>query len=548
MPELNFQGRSPEEAAARISAIADEGNANADDLRLIEALIGELSPDYRAEVGKLVSFQLGRVWTPLPGPQTWAYDCPADILFYGGQGGGGKTDLLLGLALNEHTKSLILRRINKEVKGLKNRVQEILGSDRGYSGQTGEWKLEGGRIIELGGCQNEDDKMGYQGRDHGLKAFDEITNFTESQFRFIIGWVRSVIAGERARVVVTGNPPINEGGLWVIDFWAPWLDPSHTNPAKPGELRWYTTIDGEDQAVDGPEPIWDGRRHIKPQSRTFLPATLEDNPYLEDAGYGSVLAALPKELRPAMRDGEFSRAIGSSAFQVLPTEWVQAAMDRWDENGKKDKKMTAMGVDVAAGGVDRTVLSRRYGAWFDNLIRVPGVETKKPSVVAGLITVHRRDGAVVIIDCGGGYGGGVVEMCEENGMTVVGHVGNERAHAVSADGQFTFHNRRTEVYWRFREALNPEQPDGSPIALPPDRAIFAELIMARWAPRVGTNEIKVELKDEIRKRLGRSPDDADALVMSWSEGNTLAVKRESRKSTPPVVKLGYAKMKRRGRR
>jgi hypothetical protein len=41
-------------------------------------------------------------------------------------------------------------------------------------------------------------------------------------------------------------------GLWVIKHWAPWLDPLHPRPARPGELRWFTTgPDGEDIEVDG---------------------------------------------------------------------------------------------------------------------------------------------------------------------------------------------------------------------------------------------------------------------------------------------------------
>jgi hypothetical protein len=49
-------------------------------------------------------------WIPNPGPQTDAYFCPADVLLYGGQGGGGKSDLGLGLAFTAHKRSLIMRR------------------------------------------------------------------------------------------------------------------------------------------------------------------------------------------------------------------------------------------------------------------------------------------------------------------------------------------------------------------------------------------------------------------------------------------------------
>jgi hypothetical protein len=47
------------------------------------------------------------------------------------------------------------------------------------------------------------------------------------------------------------NPP---EGFWVVKYWGPWLDKTHPNPAKPGELRWFTTVAGEDREVDGPGP------------------------------------------------------------------------------------------------------------------------------------------------------------------------------------------------------------------------------------------------------------------------------------------------------
>ena len=49
-------------------------------------------------------------WVPNPGPQAQAFLCEADELFYGGEAGGGKTDLGIGLALSAHKRSLLLRR------------------------------------------------------------------------------------------------------------------------------------------------------------------------------------------------------------------------------------------------------------------------------------------------------------------------------------------------------------------------------------------------------------------------------------------------------
>ena len=55
-----------------------------------------LTPQECAELDRLLAAE---IWAPLPGPQSDAYDSPADVLLYGGAAGGGKTDLLLGLAL-----------------------------------------------------------------------------------------------------------------------------------------------------------------------------------------------------------------------------------------------------------------------------------------------------------------------------------------------------------------------------------------------------------------------------------------------------------------
>ena len=68
-------------------------------------------------------------------------------------------------------------------------------------------------------------------------------------------WNRSPDPRQRCRVVVGSNPPTTSEGLWVIKHWGPWLGLLHPRPAKPGELRWFTTGEGgEDVEVDGPGP------------------------------------------------------------------------------------------------------------------------------------------------------------------------------------------------------------------------------------------------------------------------------------------------------
>jgi hypothetical protein len=126
-------------------------------------------------------------WVPNAGPQTEAFVCQADELFYGGEAGGGKTDLGIGLALTEHKRSLLLRRINKDAVKIKPRIEEILGHDSGYNGQLQRWRL-GERQIDIAGCEQVYDKQRFKGDPHDLIVFDEGTDFLESQYRFIIGW------------------------------------------------------------------------------------------------------------------------------------------------------------------------------------------------------------------------------------------------------------------------------------------------------------------------------------------------------------------------
>ena len=71
--------------------------------------------------------------------------------------------------------------------------------------------------------------------------------------------------------------------------------------------------------------------------------------------------------------------------------------------------------------------------------------------------------------------------------------------------------QRAEWLWRLREALDPVTGDN--LAIPDDRELLADLCAARW--QLTVRGIKVELKDEIIKRIGRSPDKGDSLVCAF---------------------------------
>ncbi len=378
-------------------------------------------------------------------------------------------------------------------------------------------------------------------------CIDEVAQVQEEVVRFHIGWLRSTKEGQRTRVVLGSNPPVNSIGEWLIPMFRPWLDPTHPKPAADGELRWYAKApDGEDIEVDGPKPVQfpGANSAVIPMSRTFIRARLSDNPYLSKTDYQSRLDAMDEPYRSAIRDGNFLGARKDQTYQVIPTDWVLQAQKRWQKRVPKDAAMSAIAADVGAGGGDRVVVSARYGVWFAPLVVVKGKEAPDGASQAALIARYRRDNCPVVIDMGGGYGGDVASIFKGNGTTVARFNGAEGSTARTKDGtNRIFENKRAEAWWRLREALNPDQKGGSDLELPNDLDLRSELTAPTYVP--DTVKVQIESKIEIRKRLGRSPDKADAVVMAFSPGESASKRQAMRLAheRPSRANVGYADVK-----
>ena len=459
-----------------------------------------------------------KLWVPNPGPQYDAYYCEADELLFGGEPGGGKTDLIIGLSLSEHTRSLVLRRTNKEAEKLPDRYEQIIGHRRGFNSTRGTWRI-GGRIVDMGGCENEKDKQKRKGIAHDLKAFDELPDFTRTQYEFIINWNRSTDPEQRCRVVATANPPTDPQGVWVIGRWGPWLDPSHPRQAKSGEIRWFKkNEDGDEVECAGLEWYVHNGMRVRSRSRTFIRSKLADNPDLAQTDYASTLASAGKEIR-GLAAGDFESALEDVPNQCIPTQWVRLAMHRRTPQHPPGIPMCAIGVDASGGGADPMVLAMRYDGWYHDMIEIQGKSIpieRAGKHCAGIITSYRRDKALIIIDMGGGYGGSTYEQLKENSIPVEMFKGAESSVRRTEDGQYYFKNKRTEAYWKFREALDPSRPGGSPIMLPDDLQLLADLT----APIFFEDRKMIELEPKVKvvARLGRSTDKGDAVVMAWMDG------------------------------
>ena len=525
------------------------------------AYVQSLTHEQKAALSEtIVSSRLG-IWAPSPGPQSLAYYSEADEVFYGGAAGGGKSSLIIGLALTQHRRSLILRRESTQLRGMVDDIARLLGSRDGLNKQDGQWrvppevsplqgpatasaKTDTAHLIEFGGVPNPGDEERHQGIPHDLLAFDEVTQLPEYIIDYLSTWNRSTDPSQRCRIVLTSNPPTpstayssSSTGLWLIRRYAPWLDPQYSDPlfkgpAKPGELRWYVTLDGKEREHPDGEPfeitIKEGpfkgsTETILPKSRTFIPARVGDNPYLSQTNYEATLQKLPEPLRSAMLYGDFSVSLSDKPLQLLPTEWVRAATARWELQSRANppptaapNEQTALGVDVSRGGGDKTVILPRYGSFIDKPIEIPSQQTLNGATVAAKIVEHRRDNAAVVVDANG-VGASVYDHLRNNTSigdtaTLRAYVGSERSLRRDRSGRYGFPNLRSQAYWMLREALDPA--NNPSLAIPPDDDLVQELLVLTWKEESG--RIRVMTKEEVIKQLGRSPDKADPLAMVWT--------------------------------
>ncbi len=461
----------------------------------------------------------------MPGPQTEAYYCEADELFYGGAAGGGKTDLLLGTALL-FRRVVIFRRVFPSLRAIIDRSRMLYNRAGvatpldSFNEGLYRWKFADGRSIRFGSIQYEKDVLDWQGQPHDFYGFDELPEFTQYQYTYVTGWLRHLDLRQgtkrrKPRIICTGNPPTTTEGRWVIDYWAPWIQ----KPVQcaPGELRWYTTIDGKEVEFPDGTPIEHRGEIIVPRSRTFIPASIEDNPYLLEAGYKARLQALPEPLRSKLLSGDFTAGVKDDPWQLIPTAWLEQAQERWKRLGadypiKKRMRLEQMGVDVSRGGRDRTVLTPRYEWFFGEQIVEQGTVTDDGPKVAGIILRHVKPDTVVCVDVIG-VGSSAYDAVKPYAKTFPFDATKKSTGKDKRSGVLGFYNLKSEAAWRLREALDPDTGDN--LAIPPDKKLTRELTSFHW--ELTTRGIKVESKEDIVDRLGFSPDLAESLFYAHAQ-------------------------------
>ncbi len=199
---------------------------------IVETFAGLSEPEREALISGALQATVGMKWLPLPGPQTQAYFSQADILLYGGEAGGSKTDSGLGLAFTAHQRSLFCRRQYTDMGAAVTRALEINGTRAGFNGAPpAKLTTPDDRIIEFFAAHQPGDEQRRQGQPVDLLVIDEAAQFLWSQIRLMMGWVRSTDPDQRCRTLLASNPPLSSEGIWMVEEFAPWLDPSHPDPA-----------------------------------------------------------------------------------------------------------------------------------------------------------------------------------------------------------------------------------------------------------------------------------------------------------------------------
>jgi hypothetical protein len=247
--------------------------------------VEQLTPNVKEHVKENVIFQ------PNEGPQTQFLAASEREVFYGGARGGGKSYAMLIDPLRychkENHRCLLLRRSMPELRDMINHSQRLYG--RAFPGakwreQEKEWRFPSGARIEFGYAENLTDVLRYQGQSYTWIGIDELPQYpTPEIYNFLRSSLRSVDPEIPVYMRATGNPG-NIGSIWVKDMFV--------DPAEPGK-RFDVIID----TVVGQKKI----------TRRFIPAKLQDNPYLmQTDDYLVMLSSLPEVQRKQFLEGDWS--------------------------------------------------------------------------------------------------------------------------------------------------------------------------------------------------------------------------------------------------
>ena len=227
---------------------------------------------------------------PNDGPQTDFLAAPEKDVLYGGAAGGGKSFAMLIDPLrschNPVHRALILRRSMPELRELIDKSRELY--PKAFPGAKFReveklWNFPSGAKIEFGFLEKDADVYRYQGQAYSWIGFDEITHLpTEFGWNYLASRLRTTDPDLQTYLRCTANP----GGIGAHWVKKRYVDASEYNKSFVG--------------MDG-------------LTRKFIPARLQDNPYLsEDGEYERMLSSLPAVQRKQLLEGNWDISEGAA--------------------------------------------------------------------------------------------------------------------------------------------------------------------------------------------------------------------------------------------
>ena len=250
-----------------------------------------------------------------PTPKQLAFlllDC--EEAFYGGAAGGGKSDALLMAALQYVDKpkydAILIRDSYKnlsEPEALIPRSHEWLqDTDAHWSGEHKRWNFPSGASLSFGYLDGPLDHFNYQSAAFQFVGIDEIVNIRENQALYMFSRLRRLIdcPDVPIRFRAASNPPTREQlerGAWVKDRYV--------------------------------------NKYTRANDVVFVPAWLDDNPYLDKIEYRKTLAKLDPITRRQLEEGDWEihakgRMFDRAWFEIVRSAPIEMERVRyWDLAG-----------------------------------------------------------------------------------------------------------------------------------------------------------------------------------------------------------------------
>ena len=309
---------------------------------------------------------------PQAGPQEQFLASPADIVFYGGAAGGGKTFALLIEPLrhihNSNFRAVTFRRTFPQITnpgGLWDesvKLYSMMGAKSNQSDMS--WTWPSGAKHQFAHMQHAKNRLDWQGAQIVLLSWDELPHFERIMFFYMLSRMRST-SGVRPYIRATMNPvpPDDEIGGWIHEFVGWYIDKDGwAIPERCGVVRWFIVVDDSLRWADTPAELTDEFPESQPKSFTFIKSSVYDNAALlaADPGYLANLMALPMVEREQLL-GDKERGgnwlVKPTAGKVFNRSWfeiVDAVPDggytvRFWDLAASEKKMAKDDPDFTAG-------------------------------------------------------------------------------------------------------------------------------------------------------------------------------------------------------